>query len=75
MMMGQISTTLLSPHFSTNIIECDTSVTWEKSIVKGIGIANNRAMFYDKYHSFLQTCGFDGVKVDADAQGVCGFHC
>ena len=64
-------TTLYYPHFSSNMIECDTSVTREKSIVKGIGIANNGILFYDQYHSFLQTCGFDGVKVDA--QGVCGF--
>ncbi len=59
------------PHFSTNIIENDASLLLEKSITKGIGIANNPTIFYDQYHSFLQLCGFDGVKVDA--QAVSGF--
>ncbi len=64
------STTLFYPHFSTNLIENDASLMREISITKGIGIANNATLFYEQYHSFLETCGFDGVKVDA--QGVSG---
>ncbi len=64
-------TTLYYPHFSTNIIENDFSTTKEQSIIKGIGIANNPAIFYEQYHSFIDRSGFDGVKVDA--QGVHGF--
>ena len=65
------NTTLHYPHFSKNIIDNDSSITNEHSIIKGIGIANNATKFYDEYHSFLEECGFDGVKVDA--QGVSGY--
>ena len=63
--------TMHYPHFSSNIIENDVSLLREKSIIKGIGIADDIEGFYNEYHSFLQSTGFDGVKVDA--QGVSGF--
>ncbi len=68
---GGPASTLHYPHFSTDIIENDLSLLKEKSILKGIGIAKDPRTFYDEYHSFLQSCGFDGVKVDA--QGVSGY--
>jgi raffinose synthase len=63
-------TSLYYPHFSSSIIENDASLIKELSIQEGIGIAENATLFYNQYHSYLESCGFDGVKVDA--QGVSG---
>ena len=62
--------TLQHTHFPSGIMDNDQSVVEEPSVQDGVGIPVNATEFYEDYHSYLQECGVDGVKVDA--QGVVG---
>eukprot|EP00978_Attheya_sp_CCMP212_P029862 scaffold107652_cov53-Attheya_sp.AAC.2 len=59
--------TIQYPHFPFGIMENDSSASREQSVTKGIGIANDATQFLSRYHAYLQGCGIDGVKVDAQA--------
>lgn len=58
---------LYYPWFPRGIVDQDPSASQEPSVTRGIGIPNDAADFFHRYHTLYLSghCGVDGVKVDA----------
>ena len=67
---GMPSASLYYPCFPSGILDNDHSAQREPSVDAGVGIPHDAQDFYERYHTYLASCGVDGVKVDA--QGVVG---
>lgn len=58
---------ILYPRPSPGTLEVDPSMAWVHPAVAGVGIPRNPRAFHAALHSYLASCGVDGLKVDVQA--------
>lgn len=52
------------PRPSPGVLEVDPSLNWVHPAVVGVGVPRNQRQLHGDLHSYLASCGVDGVKCD-----------
>eukprot|EP00471_Norrisiella_sphaerica_P006578 CAMPEP_0184490666 /NCGR_PEP_ID=MMETSP0113_2-20130426/18508_1 /TAXON_ID=91329 /ORGANISM="Norrisiella sphaerica, Strain BC52" /LENGTH=939 /DNA_ID=CAMNT_0026874659 /DNA_START=713 /DNA_END=3529 /DNA_ORIENTATION=- len=71
--MSEFEASILFPYsrggYRPNILSVEPSLAWSPPTFVGVGMVNRHqaTKFYRKLHSYLRSCGIDGVKVDVQA--------
>jgi hypothetical protein len=68
--MAKYSPKLLNPVPTPSILEVDPAVAWVQPVVAGVSLPLDPTLLHQGMHSYLSSCGVDGVKVDV--QGTIG---
>ncbi|MEW5310275.1 MAG: hypothetical protein WDW38_002088 [Sanguina aurantia] len=65
--MDNVKSSIVFAKPSSSILEVSPETAWEAPALYGIGVPDDPALLYHNMHTYLASCGIDGVKVDCQS--------